>query len=132
MEMEIEPHEMEELRAQLQERLSLLVEEFRSELESQETEGYPELSAQVRDLADEAAADVLTDSRLFDIQRDADELRELREALGRMQEGSYGVCTDCGEPIPEMRLRAQPTAGRCLRCQERFETEYHRINPREI
>lgn len=132
MEMEIEPKEMDELRTQLQERLSVLVDEFRRELDSQEEESYAEISSQVRDLGDDAAADVLVDSRLFDIQRDADELRELREALARMQKGSYGICADCGDPIAETRLRAQPIASRCLRCQQRFENEYQRISPREI
>jgi len=129
---QISPEEQEQLGTQLRERLSVLVEEFRRELDRQEDEGYPELASQVRDLGDEAAADVLMDSRLFDIQRDANELREIREALGRMDNGTYGTCMDCGEPIAVERLRAQPAAARCLRCQERFEHDYGRTNPRQI
>lgn len=132
METEIETRELDQLHKQLQQRLSTLVEEFRRALKSQEQEGYAELSAQVRDLADEAAADVLMDSRLSVILRDADELRELREALRRIDDGTYGICIDCEEPIPDTRLRARPTASRCLRCQQRFESEHHRNNPREI
>jgi len=120
----IAPEEVEQLRAQLQERLSVLVEEFRRELDRQEEEGYPELASQVRDLGDEAAADVLMEARLFDIQRDDAELREIRAALARMDGNRYGICTECGEPIAVERLRAKPAAARCLACQERFEREY--------
>lgn len=128
----VTPQEIETLGARLQERLSVLVEEFRRELSSQENEGYPELAAEVRDLGDEAAADVLLDSRLFDIQRDADELRDLRLALGRIEDGGYGLCIDCGETIAVERLRAQPAAGRCIDCQRRFEREHGASNHREI
>ncbi len=132
-ETELDPQETKQLRGQLQERLSILIEEFRRELETQEEQGYAELSDQVRDLGDDAAADVLVDSRLFDIQRDAEELREIREALVRMDDNSYGVCIDCGEPIAAARLRAQPIAARCIACQERYEREYKAgPNPREI
>lgn len=132
MPKDITPDEIEALRSQLQERLSVLVEEFRRELDSQADENYADLSAQVRDLGDEAAADVLMDSRLFDIQRDADEMRDIREALARMQDRTYGTCMDCGEPIAVERLRAQPAASRCLRCQARYEHEHETVNHREI
>ncbi|HEX5201489.1 TraR/DksA family transcriptional regulator [Paractinoplanes rhizophilus] len=37
-------------------------------------------------------------------------------ALRRMSEGTYGVCEDCGRPIPLGRLRALPHARHCTRC----------------
>lgn len=124
--------ELETLRSRLQERLSVLVEEVRRELDARADENYAELSSQVRDIGDEAAADVLMDSRLFDIQRDADEMRDIRDALVRMDEGSYGVCVDCGDPIAAGRLRVQPAASRCLRCQTRYEHDQGTANHREI
>lgn len=132
MNKQIKAKELEALRAQLEKRLSQLVEELRNELESQSGTGYAEVSAQVRDLGDEAAADVLMDSRLFDIQRDDAELREVRAALSRLRDGSYGICIDCGEPIEMKRLQAQPAASRCIDCQKRYEHEYVSTNPREI
>ena len=121
MQKEIDPGEMEALRSQLQERLSVLVEEFRRELDSQTDGDYADLSAQVRDIGDEAAADVLMDSRLFDIQRDADEMRDIREALARMDDGNYGICIDCGDPIPKARISAVPWVVRCVSCQTNEE-----------
>lgn len=132
MSNDIEAKELRALRSQLESRLSTLVEEIRRELEAQKDASYADLSAQVRDLADEATVDVLIDSRLFDIQRDAGELREIRAALGRMSDGSYGTCVECGEPIDIARLRAQPAAVRCMACQRRYEHEHAKLNPREI
>ena len=39
------------------------------------------------------------------------------DALVRLENGSYGVCVDCGKPVPEGRLEAKPEAARCLACQ---------------
>lgn len=129
---QVSPEETKTLRSQLQERLSVLVEEFRRELEKQTDEKSAELYSQVHDIGDEAVADVLMDSRLFDIQRDANEIRDIREALIRMNDGSYGECVDCGEPIAADRLHAEPAAKRCLLCQTRYERNQGTTNPREI
>jgi DnaK suppressor protein len=39
------------------------------------------------------------------------------EALQRIDDGSYGLCVDCGSPVPEGRLEAKPEAARCVTCQ---------------
>ncbi|WP_345750776.1 TraR/DksA family transcriptional regulator [Microbacterium rhizophilus] len=44
------------------------------------------------------------------------ELSDIDAALARIDAGTYGVCEVCGEPIPEGRLLARPTATRCVRC----------------
>ncbi len=44
------------------------------------------------------------------------ELRQIDAALARMDEGSYGLCVHCGEPIPERRLEIIPHAARCASC----------------
>jgi DnaK suppressor protein len=38
-------------------------------------------------------------------------------ALGRIQQGTYGLCADCGKPVPEGRLEAKPAADCCVTCQ---------------
>jgi DnaK suppressor protein len=48
-------------------------------------------------------------------------LAELESALLRLDAGTYGVCADCAGAIPEARLKAIPTAPRCLACQEKTE-----------
>ena len=45
-------------------------------------------------------------------------LREVEDALRRIQQGSYGVCYECEEPISTKRLDAVPWAKFCVSCQE--------------
>ena len=48
-------------------------------------------------------------------------LADCRAALKRLDEGIFGDCSDCGEPIPLPRLMVLPQAQRCARCQAAFE-----------
>ncbi len=50
-------------------------------------------------------------------------LKSVRESLGRIRSGSFGVCASCGDEIGEKRLAAIPTALYCLECQEAYERE---------
>jgi DnaK suppressor protein len=45
-------------------------------------------------------------------------LQDIEGALGRLESGTYGWCSDCGAEIPAARLRAMPSAVRCRGCQE--------------
>lgn len=47
----------------------------------------------------------------------AGELDQVAAALRRVDEGSYGLCEDCGEAIDERRLRALPATAFCTACQ---------------
>jgi RNA polymerase-binding protein DksA len=44
-------------------------------------------------------------------------LADIDAALKRVEEGTYGTCTNCGKPIPEERLEARPWATLCIECQ---------------
>ena len=44
------------------------------------------------------------------------EVQAIREALRRIEDGTYGFCVECREAIDEKRLQAQPTAGTCINC----------------
>ncbi|HPU01066.1 MAG: hypothetical protein GX890_00920 [Firmicutes bacterium] len=46
------------------------------------------------------------------------QLRQVEEALARISAGTYGICSRCGEKIPEARLEAVPEASLCLPCRE--------------
>lgn len=45
-------------------------------------------------------------------------LKHVQAALNRMDEGTFGVCLRCEEPIPAKRLQALPWAAYCVSCQE--------------
>ncbi len=49
------------------------------------------------------------------------QIKEIEEALERIKHGEYGTCEECGEPIPEQRLRLFPAARLCVKCQEEFD-----------
>lgn len=50
-----------------------------------------------------------------------DRVNRLSAALDRLNEGDYGTCLECGEPISPARLRALPEVQTCVRCQDRIE-----------
>ena len=48
------------------------------------------------------------------------ELRQVDEALMRMDAGTYGICAHCGRPIPPERLEVRPFAEYCVACAEKL------------
>lgn len=70
------------------------------------------------DLADVAFRDAMQAAKLT---RHQAQLRDIDEALRKIEEGTYGICDECEEDIPLGRLNAMPFALRCVDCQERHE-----------
>lgn len=64
-----------------------------------------------------SSSDVETHASL--IERAEDRLRLIDEALARVDNGSYGICAECGDDIPVERLKALPFAVFCVDCQEK-------------
>ncbi|MGE5618336.1 MAG: TraR/DksA family transcriptional regulator [Sphingomonadaceae bacterium] len=52
------------------------------------------------------------------------QLQATEDALKRFDEGTYGVCSNCGEPIPLERLEALPQATLCIRCKRQQERQH--------
>jgi DnaK suppressor protein len=50
-------------------------------------------------------------------------LKDVDRALQKIDEGTYGICDDTGEPIPKGRLKAVPEAIRTVEAQQRYERE---------
>ena len=48
-------------------------------------------------------------------------IEEIDEALGRIEDGTYGQCSRCGKPLDEERLKAMPTAKYDAECQAAIE-----------
>lgn len=74
-----------------------------------------------QDVGDRGLIDTLEDTGMAvaDIRRQ--ELTRMDEALGRLEEGRYGFCVECGAEISEERLRVAPYAPCCVSCQARRE-----------
>lgn len=111
-------------RKQLKQRFKALREEISRELIKSDHEHYIDLAGRVHDLEDESVADLLVDIQLATIGREINEIRDIDMALLRIANGSFGICTDCDDPIDLKRLQAYPTAKRCQRCQTLHEKTY--------
>ena len=109
----------EALRARLAERSRVLRGEIDRGLHESSAVGDP-------GRPDEAVADLESGIALAEVERDAEELNAVLEALSRIEHGGYGLCEECGAPIAFERLLAQPQAPRCIRC----ETERDRLRAR--
>ncbi len=106
--------------------LKSLLEQHRDALLSQESM----VSAGTRDLpvqevetspADKATVRLLNDLALESAGHHASALRTVRHALAKFDDGSYGECEECGNPIGFSRLQARPEARLCITCQTRAE-----------
>ncbi|WP_137158328.1 TraR/DksA C4-type zinc finger protein [Rhizobium sp. FKL33] len=89
----------------------------KSELESRLRAIETELDASAGADAEEHALEVEGDEVLEGVgQAGLAELRAVNAALGRIAQGSFGLCAKCGEPISEARLQAVPQAALCENC----------------
>lgn len=52
-------------------------------------------------------------------------IKKIRAALQRIEEGSFGVCEDCGEEIGVPRLKARPVTKLCINCKSKQEEDEH-------
>jgi RNA polymerase-binding protein DksA len=117
-------------RAAITEALTRRQRELRAEIEkqlrTQDDPGLVGMRNRLEDTDDWAVADMMAHQDIALVSRDLHELAEVEAALARMADGSYGECMDCGQPIPQARLTAYPTARRCVACQEVAETQRRR------
>ena len=54
-------------------------------------------------------------------ERETRYLRKVEYALKKIEEGTYGICERCGEPIGYERLKARPVAVYCIKCKTELE-----------
>ncbi len=98
------------------------IERFRNELERLADElaveaGEPPAFTKAHVETDETTN--LVDSALKNLA--SGRRRQILHALRRLQQGSYGICAECGRPIDKERLEVIPEAGFCVACQHSRE-----------
>ena len=102
----------------------ILLEEKQRLLNNSKNALMNELALSPDDLADETdlAASELNQNITFKLRdRERQLLTKIDEALERMDEGTFGTCEDCEEPIEPRRLEARPVSTLCVACKERQE-----------
>lgn len=74
-----------------------------------------------QDQADVGATSFERDHELTVLARERETLAQIERALAHIDDGSYGVCDTCGNPIGKNRLMAVPHATLCMSCKQREE-----------
>jgi DnaK suppressor protein len=78
---------------------------------------------EIGDIYDRASSERERELSLILGDRGREKLAEIEDALERVNDKSYWVCEECGEPIGEHRLRALPFTRVCVDCKSRSERE---------
>ncbi len=76
---------------------------------------------QVLDTGDQAVSSSLEDIKIALHDKRLHEYQMVMKALEMIDNGTYGICIECGNPIAEKRLMLFPNSTRCLVCQEALE-----------
>ena len=106
---------LEEMRGQIDRSILVLKGEHpagRAEADSPQDPADAGTTLSEKDRSEAALAAVQSQRRL------------VLDALGRLDSGVYGMCADCGKPIPEGRLDARPEAARCVACQSKRDRKH--------
>jgi DnaK suppressor protein len=102
----------------------LLLEEKQRIMNNSKNALKNELALSPDDLPDETdlAASEVNQNLVFKLRdRERQLLTKIDEALSRMEEGHFGTCQDCEEPIEPRRLEARPVSTLCISCKEKQE-----------
>lgn len=121
----LQPEDLNNIRNALQTRREALLKQVAAALEESGQTQYAEVLGRASgDSSDEALAVTLGDLSAARLDHEIRQLRELDAALRRMEGPDFGLCQDCGAPIPVARLVANPAAVRCVTCQALHEKTY--------
>ena len=106
------------LRARLSGNLSHLAEEALRTTGGENSGGLSNTPIHMADLGTDNFEQEFT---LSLIQNEEQVLEEIREALNRIDRGTYGKCEECGSPIPKARLQALPYTRHCVNCARKVQ-----------
>jgi RNA polymerase-binding protein DksA len=119
--MPLTQQQTQELHTTVEQRRAALRTEIDRDLDKVRADRLEDLAGASPDPGDESVASLISDLDQADTTRDLSELRSLDAAHERIADGSYGTCIECGGDIGFERLRANPAAERCIRCQTQYE-----------
>lgn len=105
----------------LKQRLVAKRKELISEVRGSNVNSLETGSGGIQDIADQAASAYTKEFLLSIGDAERRMLKQVDEALNKIQRDTYGLCEVCGEMISEKRLEALPFATLCITCQEEEE-----------
>jgi DnaK suppressor protein len=100
------------------------LEEMKSKIMTDVEQTLSDMTTQNGNIPDPNDRATVESDRNFELRirdRERKLMNKVEEALGRIDDGSYGVCDGCGEEIAEKRLEARPVAKFCIDCKTKQE-----------
>jgi len=113
---------LSEFKELLQKRVDELVREARAQMGDLLKE-----NENLADMSDQASYEIDRDFLLRIKDRERKLIMKHKEAISRIEEGTFGICELCGEPIGEERLRARPVTTQCIECKTDMEEQERRM-----
>jgi len=114
----MEKERLESFRELLNERLKAILEEAEKTVKgmTNDRDSFP-------DPTDRANLETDRNFLLRIRDRERKLIGKIKEALARIDDGSFGICEECGEEISEERLKARPVTTLCIDCKTKAEEE---------
>jgi DnaK suppressor protein len=109
--------------AEMKRRLQRKEHELLAEMARSETDARNSRDAEVQDTTDEAVTSEGKSALFQETSSSWNVLTQVREALQRIENGTYGRCIDCGRQIEPQRLTAIPWTPYCIDDQRRHDAE---------
>jgi len=96
-------------------------EDILSHIHQSEDPQLLSLANHIADGCDWSEADSMNETDIALLRQKTNQLRDIKVALERIKAGTYGICLECGDAIPDARMQALATSEYCLSCQENLE-----------
>jgi DnaK suppressor protein len=111
------PEDLQKFREKLLAQKALLERTMQSAVK----EGRQSTPDDLQDAADQAVQSYQKELIFLQGSKGHSQLSEVRSALDRLEDGTFGECLQCGNVIGEKRLEAVPWTPHCIACQEKIE-----------
>ena len=115
--------DMKKFQKMLFEERDRLVNSIRNIEEASRTESGHDNGADLSSFAETGTDNFNLETALNIASSESERLRDVLDALDRIEKGTYGICEGSGKPIPTKRLEAFPSARYCVEYQEQMEKE---------
>lgn len=115
------PKRIKRLREMLDEKRLEVLGEIGSELGENIDENARFRRRNISDILDKAKLSMDLELNYQVLHQKNERLKLIEESLVKLENGKYGYCSDCGDPIDENRLEVIPFALNCIECQKNLE-----------
>jgi len=107
---------------QFQKLLSQTLDELLTET-NKTSSGMNDFRDQPPDPLDRAVTEFDTSFAFRLREREGNLIRKIQDALSRLEDGTFGICEECGEEISRGRLQARPITTLCIKCKDKQEAD---------